>query len=93
MAGVNNILESVKEDDFVEYYLFPSIKTNDIKEQDSILSSLLSKANKIIDKYAKNYLWHKDEFKLVPRTSISNTLTHIEGKNGKRTCVLFGMPV
>ncbi|CAH0547417.1 unnamed protein product [Brassicogethes aeneus] len=91
MAGVNNILESVREDDFVEYYLFPVINSEDIKEQETILSCVLSKANKIIDNYSKNYLWHKDEFKLVPRTSISNLLTHIDGKNEKLPPHLYGV--
>lgn len=83
MAGVTNILESVREDDFVEYFLFPPIETNDEQEQERILTAILDKANKIIHRYTKNFLWHKDEFRLVVRTSISNYLNELDGQRGK----------
>ena len=41
-----------------------------------------TKPNKIVNKYKKDYLWHKDYFKLSPRTNLSNFLTTIEGKEG-----------
>lgn len=82
MAGLNNILQTIRGDDFVEYYLFPPIETCNEKEEETILSGILTKANKIVKKYTNNYLWHRDEFKLVPRTSIYNTLNHIDGKKG-----------
>lgn len=82
MAGLNNVLETVREDDFVEYYLFPPIETCSEKEEETILSSILTKANKIVKKYTTNYLWHRDEFKLVPRASIYNSLNRIDGKKG-----------
>ncbi|KAJ8953969.1 hypothetical protein NQ314_007162, partial [Rhamnusium bicolor] len=91
MAGVNNVLESVREDDFVEYFLFPPIETCDEKEQETILSSILSEVNKIVKKYTDNYLWHKDEFKLIPRTSIYNTLSHIDGKRETLAPHLYGV--
>ncbi|CAH1992228.1 unnamed protein product [Acanthoscelides obtectus] len=82
MAGSKNVLEFTREDDFVEYYLFPIIDTIEKKEQEVILRSILLEANKVIEKYTKDYLWHKDEFKLAPRTSIYNSLIHIDGKEG-----------
>lgn len=83
MANINTLFESVREDDFVEYYLFPPIESKDEIEQEKILSSILSKANKIINKYTTDFLWHKDEFKLSARTSIYNELNNFSGDNGK----------
>ncbi|RZC37469.1 SGT1 -like ecdysoneless [Asbolus verrucosus] len=80
MAGGGNVLESVREDDFVEYYLFPPIDSRDDKEQEVVLNRVLSQAEKVIQKFTKQYLWHKDEFKLTARTWISNSLIHDNGK-------------
>lgn len=91
MAGVTNILESVREDDFVEYFLFPPIETNDEQEQERILTAILDKANKIIHKYTKNFLWHKDEFRLVVRTSISNYLNELDGQRENLPPHLYGV--
>lgn len=84
MADADNIFQTVREDDFVEYYLFPHIESKDVKEQENILSSILAKANKVINKYTTNFLWHKDEFKLSARTSIYNTFKNVEEIDGKR---------
>ncbi|KAJ8958175.1 hypothetical protein NQ318_006114 [Aromia moschata] len=91
MAGSSNVLETAREDDFVEYHLYPPIETSDEKEQETILSSILSKANKIVQKYTENYLWHKDEFKLICRTSIYNYLSHIDGKKENLPPHLYGV--
>nr|CAI5836375.1 unnamed protein product [Callosobruchus analis] len=90
MAGSNNVLEFVREDDFVEYYLFPTVDTNDEKQQEVILTGILSKVNRIIEKYTKEYLWHKDEFKLVPRTSIYNSLIQVDGEKEYLPPHLYG---
>lgn len=85
MSGLNNMLESVREEDFVEYYLFPSIDhSKDDKEQECILNGILLKAEKIVEKYTKDYLWHKDEFKLVTRTTLFNKFICDNGKTGMR---------
>ncbi|XP_023015143.2 ecdysoneless cell cycle regulator [Leptinotarsa decemlineata] len=91
MASVNNVLESVREDDFIKYFLFPDINTNDEKEQEALLSKILEKANKIIENFTDNYLWHKDEFKLSPRTSISNSLGFIERNKEPLPPHLYGV--
>ncbi|CAH1992227.1 unnamed protein product [Acanthoscelides obtectus] len=91
MAGSKNVLEFTREDDFVEYYLFPIIDTIEKKEQEVILRSILLEANKVIEKYTKDYLWHKDEFKLAPRTSIYNSLIHIDGKEEYLPPHLYGV--
>lgn len=82
MASFNkNVLECVREDDYVEYFVFPAISTSDIKEQENVLNSLLNKIQKeILDKYCNDYIWHRDDFKLVPRTRMTNLLA-IENEN------------
>ncbi|KAJ8924921.1 hypothetical protein NQ315_001078 [Exocentrus adspersus] len=91
MAGVNNMLETVREDDFVEYFLFPAIEARNETEEETLLSSILDKANKIVKKYADDYLWHKDEFRLSPRTSIHNKLSHIDGVKENLPPHLYGV--
>ncbi|XP_056649170.1 protein ecdysoneless [Diorhabda sublineata] len=91
MAGVTNVLETVREDDFVEYFIFPHLECNDEQQQEKILTAILNKAKKIIDKYAKNYLWHKDEFQLSIRISTSNFLNEIEGQKENLPPHLYGV--
>lgn len=90
MASVKNVLEFVREEDFVEYFLFPTITTNDIKEQECILNSLLKKIQKeVLDKYCDNYIWYRDDFKLTPRTRMTNLLA-IENENkGKQQIIII----
>jgi hypothetical protein len=72
MAGV---LESVREDDFVEYYLFPFetediINANEDKQED--VKVALSQVESIIRKYSQNYIWHKDSFRVGAPLSLSS---------------------
>lgn len=83
MAHFDSLLESVREDDFVEYFLYPPIDSTNEIDEEKILNGILEKANKVIEKHTKNFLWHKDAFKLSVRTSIFNKLNKDE-KNGKR---------
>jgi hypothetical protein len=73
MAGV---LESVREEDFVEYYLFP-FETEDIinanEEGQQDVKVALSHVESIIRKYSQNYIWHKDSFSVnAPLLSLSS---------------------
>jgi hypothetical protein len=66
MAGV---LESLREEDFVEYYLFPPeiedvINANDEKQQG--VKVTLSHVESLVRKYGQNYIWHKDSFSVIP---------------------------
>lgn len=80
-----NVLEFVREEDYVEYFVFPTMSTNDVKEHECILNNLLKKIQKeILDKYCKDYIWHRDDFKLVPRTRITNLLAIENEDTGKQ---------
>jgi hypothetical protein len=50
MAGV---LEDVRAEDFVEYFIFPNHNS---------VSSALDEINKKVSSYVKDYIWHKDPF-------------------------------
>lgn len=83
MAKVDTLFHCVREDDFVEYFLFPPIESVDEIEQEKILNSILEKADKIINKYTKDFIWHKDGFKLSARTTIYNKLNNASDDDGK----------
>lgn len=88
-----NALEFIREDDFVEYYVFPTILSNNEKDQEEILNSTLQRISKTINKYCSQYLWHKDEFRLWPKTK-SNCLLDNEEDCQKgmffKTCNFVG---
>lgn len=74
-----NALEFVREDDFVEYHIFPTIHSNSEKDQEEILNSTLQRVSKTISKYCNQYLWHKDEFRLMSKTRTSCLLDNEGG--------------
>lgn len=79
----SRVLEGVREDDFVEYYLFPQCGTLTEKEQDEFLSDISEKCSRIVNEITKDHLWHKDKFTLLPRTTITNKLVNLDDKNGE----------
>lgn len=80
MSSSSGILQTIREDDFIEYFLFPLLNNiNDTNENE--LNNLLIKINKIINDFSVNYIWHKDNFHLTPRFLNSNLL--IEAENGE----------
>lgn len=83
MACKNSILETVREDDFVEYFLFYPIDTKNDKKQEVLLKTCLKQVNEVIENFTQGYLWHKDEFKLTLRTSISNALLQDNSRGNK----------
>ncbi|XP_044762482.1 protein ecdysoneless [Coccinella septempunctata] len=85
------VLESVREDDYVEYYLFPQCGTITESEQELLLSSILEKCNEIVNNLTKEHLWHKDKFTLLPRTAITNKLIGLHEINGKLPPHLYGV--
>lgn len=78
---MSNILETVRSDDFVEYFLYPKVEIKDVAEQERVLSSLLKEANKLVENLSQNYIWHKDEFKLSVKTSQTNVLEDVQCGN------------
>ncbi|KAH8262355.1 hypothetical protein KR026_000439 [Drosophila bipectinata] len=65
-------LEFVREDDFVEYYIFPRLPDN-LRDPAKIHQQMVQvhkEINAIVKEKTleRSYLWHKDEFKLQIRT-------------------------
>lgn len=61
-----NFLHTVREDDFIEYYVFPSMPSHiDSNNKELHLKSISNQIEKIVEKHSVNYLWHRDEFKVI----------------------------
>lgn len=80
-------LEFVREDDFVEYFLFPEIKSKNETEIRLELETLLEEVNKLLERFQKDYIWHKDVIKLTARTNSSEVL--LEDDTEKRGTTIF----
>ncbi|KNC30799.1 SGT1-like protein ecdysoneless [Lucilia cuprina] len=70
-------LEFVREDDYVEYFIFPKLKntlSNDENEHEQLIRQELEEVRghcmKLVEQLIKErqYIWHKDEFQLRIRT-------------------------
>lgn len=65
-------LEFVREDDFVEYYIFPKLPDNlrDEAQVQQQMEKIRSEISVIVREKSleRSYLWHKDEFQLQIRT-------------------------
>ncbi|PSN41240.1 hypothetical protein C0J52_13435 [Blattella germanica] len=90
MAGV---LESVREEDFVQYYLFPNgfedvINANEEREQR--MQVALSHVESIVRKYAHNYIWHRDPFSINPINIPPLSLSSQEDDKGPLPIHLYG---
>lgn len=69
------ITETIRADDFVEYYLFPDLSSIDIKDnEESVLKKFLDEVYGSLSTYLNGYIWHKDQFQLIPRWGNSNLL-------------------
>lgn len=99
----NNVsckLQLVREDDFVEYFLFPEQKNASLEEiqQRKHMEEFLKDCKSITDRHIaeRNYIWHKDEFNLTIRTSAEqillddqqNTEPGEQGKNNSKLLCL-----
>lgn len=81
MAGTRDVLEIVREDDFVEYFIFPEIgldcDQNEIKDR---LSQVLTSLKNIINKYGSSYIWQKDEISLIQKFECEKLQVDESGK-------------
>ncbi|KAK9874394.1 hypothetical protein WA026_002741 [Henosepilachna vigintioctopunctata] len=91
MTDLNNILKNVREDDFIEYFLFPNLSVISEAEEETFLSTLLEECNKIIQEIAKDHLWHKDKLELVCRSTNMNKLNNIDSENVRFPPHLYGV--
>lgn len=78
-------LEIVRNDDFIEYFLFPKIDDDSEQQEDVTLNEFLMQINEISSSYTSNYIWHKDPFSLKARNRHAHLLNPDEnGESYKR---------
>ncbi|XP_050428498.1 protein ecdysoneless [Adelges cooleyi] len=66
---MDQVLETVRDDDFVEYYLFirPDVIPKDSEESGRHTNALNDKVLELVEELSNEYIWHKDRFNLIPR--------------------------
>jgi hypothetical protein len=67
-------LEIVRNDDFVEYFLFPNIDQLTEEKENEILNETVKQVNEISSTFTANYIWHKDPFSVKARNRNSHLL-------------------
>lgn len=62
-------LETVRDEDFVEYFLFfrKEDKDGDAEELVKHTNRLNTEVLELVDRLSDQYIWHKDRFNLIPR--------------------------
>lgn len=93
MSSVN-ALKLVREDDFVEYFLFPTAAERLLQpdRKDALLENcdvvlagleaLLAEVNTLAKEYCQRYIWHRDGFKVACRKGDVQQRLLIEAVNG-----------
>lgn len=66
--------EVIRADDFVEYFLFPSLDELSGNNADEKLEHFLHKVNESVQIFSVDYIWHKEPFQLVARTPETSKL-------------------
>lgn len=59
----------MREDDFVEYFIFPLLENVENSGKENALKNCLDQVNKVVAKYAGKYLWHRDGFRVGIKNS------------------------
>lgn len=81
-------LESVRAEDFVEYFLFPGVRSPDNNSLEQDLGQVAEQINQIAVEYSSNYIWHKDGFRVAPRFANAHLLVEqtLDNSGEKREC-------
>lgn len=75
-------LETVRAEDFVEYFIFPAVQRTETGPQNvegAELDKTIQCIEAVSNKFCKKYIWHKDAFRVSARYGNSNLL--IENSN------------
>lgn len=67
-------LEMVRNDDFIEYFLFPNVGDVSEGQEDDALGAVLKRVNDIASAFTSNFIWHKDPFSVKARNRNSHLL-------------------
>lgn len=61
-------IEVIRADDFVEYFLFPSLDQLNGNSTAEKLDNFRQSVNDSVKQFTADYIWHKEPFQLVIRT-------------------------
>lgn len=66
---MDGALETVRDDDFVEYFLFVQSDNTKDDAEDTVkhINDLNTKVLELVERLSDQYIWHKDQFNLIPR--------------------------
>lgn len=90
MSTITAPLETVRAEDFIEYYLFPDVKQSSTSDISTVLEDVIQQITKISKQYTSTYIWHKDSFRVTSRYGNANLL--IENQLDNCGNILFYMP-
>ncbi|XP_049291057.1 protein ecdysoneless [Anopheles funestus] len=88
------ILQSIREDDFVEYFLFPARPSDpadaELENSENPLEPLLLEVNRLAEAFCQRYIWHRDSFRVVPRLLNDSRMliAAATGENGTASATL-----
>lgn len=95
-------LETVRAEDYIEYFLFPACANvhtpNDNSSHSTstagavadVLEQTARQANAIAAQFGANYIWHKDGFRVAPRHGNASLLIDSDGADdGKSMRIRF----
>uniref|UniRef100_A0A7G3ANP3 Putative mads box transcription factor n=1 Tax=Lutzomyia longipalpis TaxID=7200 RepID=A0A7G3ANP3_LUTLO len=69
----NGVLEFVREDDYIEYFLFPRLVAEESRRNEE-LNEILVQVEGITETFCKNYIWHRDAFRVRARPGNAHLL-------------------
>lgn len=78
MNNANKATEVIRADDFVEYFLFPSLDQLNGTDIDEKLQNFSNEVKEFVGDFSKNYIWHKEPFQLITRSHESGAPLLIE---------------
>lgn len=76
-------IETIRAEDFVEYFLFPSSGTNIDEDETDYLEKILRDVNEEAKKFIGDYIWQRDSFQLIVKPKATKYLNE-NSDEGKR---------
>ncbi|XP_059620082.1 protein ecdysoneless [Phlebotomus argentipes] len=75
----NGVLEFVREDDYIEYYLFPRLEAAE-NSQNEELNEILVQVEGVSEAFCRGYIWHRDAFRVRARPGNAHLLIDHQGQ-------------
>ncbi|GAB0094619.1 Protein ecdysoneless [Sergentomyia squamirostris] len=75
----NGVLEFVREDDYIEYFLFPRLSADESAHNEE-LNEILKKVEVITESFCQSYIWHREAFRVQARSGNSHLLIDHQGQ-------------